>query len=53
VTERVDASVDAVQPACRHSIANAALPKPDRDQLSIGDNAVLAPGELGQRPITW
>lgn len=51
VADRVDASVDAVQPfSC-----NPALDRPgsetEREQLAAGDHAVLALGEAGQGAV--
>jgi hypothetical protein len=51
VPDRVDAPVNAVQPAGRYAPANGGLGQAGGAELSGGDDPILLPGERGHQGI--
>jgi hypothetical protein len=51
MTDRVGAGVDAMQARARQSVRDLVASHAQVDQLTPGNHTVLAPGELGDRPV--
>jgi hypothetical protein len=53
VPDRVDASVDAMQPPARHPSRDRVAIKPQRVELRYTDDAMLPRRDLRQSNVTW
>jgi hypothetical protein len=49
--DRVDATLDRVQPSDRYPVLDLVLRHPESEQLRTGDDPVLAGRALGDQPI--
>ena len=53
MTDRVDAQIDPEKSARPDAMLDRLPPKPQSQQLPMGDDAVLANREFDDPPITW
>jgi len=51
--DRIHAAVHDMQPTRVNAVIDLGEREAERQKLSAGDSAVLASGEVGQRPIKW